>query len=335
MILFARLRTLGICALLIAALSGCATTGHPKDPLEPINRGIYQFNDAFDTVLLKPAAEVYKGVLPEVVRTGVSNFFANIGDILIALNNLLQGKIPHAVSDAGRVAINTTVGLLGLIDVATEVGLEKHNEDFGQTLGFWGIGDYPYLVLPFFGPSNLRDAVGTVADIKYDPIVRHMNPVDERNRVLALRAVNRRAELLETSKILETAALDPYEFLRDAYIQRRRNLVYDGNPPPENDIDENGDKQKPRGGTRNAPAISGAPYPSASDHPLGDGARVVSGAELTPAQAEYLRREAARANAGRERRSEPAAAAPRAAPPGAGDSATTRVVRLWLPSSSR
>ncbi len=136
-------------------------TGNPRDPLEPINRAIYQFNEGLDKTVVSPAAELYRGVLPQFVRTGVSNFFANINDVLIALNNLLQGKLPDAVSDVGRVAVNTTVGLLGVLDVATEIGLEKHDEDFGQTLGRWGVGDGPYLVLPFFGPSNLRDALAT------------------------------------------------------------------------------------------------------------------------------------------------------------------------------
>src|SRR5512146_115786 len=154
----------------LALLGGCASAGNPRDPLEPINRGIYHFNDTVDHVLFKPAAEVYRGVLPQFVRTGVSNFFSNINDVIVALNNLLQGKFLNAASDVGRIAVNSTAGLLGVIDVATEVGLEKHNEDFGQTLGYWGIGDGPYLVLPFLGPSDLRDSLGLLVDFKTDPI---------------------------------------------------------------------------------------------------------------------------------------------------------------------
>lgn len=223
-------------ALLVALtlLGGCASTVNPRDPFEPLNRGIYHFNDGVDTVLLKPAAEVYRGVLPQFVRTGVSNFYSNINDVIVALNNLLQAKFLNAVSDVGRIVVNTTAGVLGVLDVATHIGLEKHDEDFGQTLGYWGIGPGPYLVIPLLGPSSVRDAIGRFVDFKTDPIT-YVDPSRDRNILWGVRFVNRRSELLETSKILETAALDPYEFLRDAYLQRRRNLVYDGSPPPDKD----------------------------------------------------------------------------------------------------
>ena len=226
----------GVVALLVALtlLGGCASTGNPRDPFEPLNRGIYHFNDGVDTVLLKPAAEVYRGVLPQFVRTGVSNFYSNINDVIVALNNLLQGKFLNAASDVGRIVVNTTVGVLGVLDVATHIGLEKHDEDFGQTLGYWGIGPGPYLVIPLLGPSSVRDAIGRFVDFKTDPLT-YVNPTRDRNVLWGVRFVNRRSELLETSRILETAALDPYEFLRDAYLQRRRNLVYDGSPPPDKD----------------------------------------------------------------------------------------------------
>ncbi len=214
-------------------LGGCATTS-PRDPLEPMNRAIYSFNDGVDNVLFRPVAEGYRAVLPAFVRTGVSNVFANINDVLIALNNLLQGKFVNAISDVGRVVVNTTVGIAGFFDVATHFGLEKHNEDFGQTLGYWGVGDGPYLVLPIIGPSNLRDAVARVVDFKTDPIT-YVRSMSLRNSLWGTRALSQRAELLDTSKILETAALDPYEFLRDAYLQRRRSLIYDGAPPREKD----------------------------------------------------------------------------------------------------
>lgn len=235
-------------------LGGCATTGNPRDPLEPLNRGIYHFNDGVDNLVLRPAAELYRGALPQFIRTGVSNFFSNINDVIVALNNLLQGKFLNAASDVGRIAVNTTAGLLGVIDVATEIGLEKNNEDFGQTLGYWGLGPGPFLMLPILGPSSVRDAVGLLVDYKTHPIT-YVEPSRSQNILWGTLFINRRAELLETSKILETAALDPYEFLRDAYLQRRRNLVHDGSPPPEKD-DEPEIKIKPRGA-----APDDSPYP--------------------------------------------------------------------------
>lgn len=230
-----RLRSALICAVLgLGVLGGCATTGSgdPRDPMEPVNRAIYTFNDGVDTMLVKPAAEIYQGVVPGLVRTGVSNVFSNLNDVIVALNNLLQGKFSSALSDFGRVLLNTTAGLLGIFDVATPAGLEKHDEDFGQTLGWWGIGDGPYIVLPLLGSSNLRDTVGRVGDYKTDPVT-YIDPSHDRNIVQALRIINRRAELLSASRILAVAALDEYEFVRDAYLQRRRNLIYDGNPPRE------------------------------------------------------------------------------------------------------
>jgi len=234
--------------LVLALLGGCASTQNPRDPLEPFNRAIYTVNDGLDKVVMKPVSTVYKGILPQFVRTGVTNFFSNLNDILTALNNLLQGKFADAISDVGRIALNTTVGVLGLVDVGTEVGLEKHKEDFGQTLGRWGVADGPYLQMPFFGPSSFRDAVGTFADFKLDP-VRWIwrNHIPVRNSLWGLYYVNLRANLLDSTKILDEAALDPYEFQRDAYLQRRRNLVYDGNPPPEKDLEDIPElKTKPR-----------------------------------------------------------------------------------------
>lgn len=228
-----RLRLTAACAIVsIGILGGCATNGDSRDPLEPLNRGVYKFNEGVDTMLLKPAAEVYQGVVPPVARTGVSNVFSNLNDVVVALNNLLQGKVTKALSDVGRVLINTTAGLFGIFDVATPSGLEKHDEDFGQTLGYWGVGDGPYLVLPFFGPRNLRDAAGSFVDFKADPL-QYLDPAHTRNQLWALRLVSRRTELLSASKLLSVAALDEYEFTRDAYLQRRHNLVHDGNPPRE------------------------------------------------------------------------------------------------------
>ncbi len=310
-----RFRALMACAAIsLFALGGCASTGsgNPRDPLEPLNRGIYKFNDVADHILLTPAAEIYKGVLPEIVRTGISNFFANVNDVVIALNSLLQGKFTQAVSDVSRIAVNTTVGLLGTIDVATEIGLEKHNEDFGQTLGYWGFGAGPYLVLPIVGPSSLRDSIGLLGDVKTTPM-SYVNPMRTRNQVYALFVISRRSELLETGKLLEIAALDPYEFVRDAYLQRRRNLVYDGNPPDEDEPedkpeDKPADKPKPSGSS------SRARQPLAMDEGKSTGAVLVSGDRFpTPAEIES-----------RERAAQ--AAAPDTLP-----ATQTNVVRMWLP----
>jgi phospholipid-binding lipoprotein MlaA len=232
-----RLRLVSMCAIIsLVMLGGCATTGSgdPRDPLEPVNRAVYTFNDGVDTVLMKPLAEVYQGVVPPVVRTGVSNVFSNLNDVIVALNNLLQGKIGAAFSDISRIMVNTTVGILGIIDVATDLGIEKNDEDFGQTLGYWGVGDGPYLVVPFIGPSTIRDFTGRIVDWETDP-TSYIDPTRDRNAVQGFRLVTRRAELLSASKVLEVAALDEYEFLRDAYLQRRRNLIHDGNPPREKD----------------------------------------------------------------------------------------------------
>ena len=248
-LLAARLRAFLLVGLVpLVLLGGCASTKNPRDPLEPLNRAIYIVNDGLDKAIMKPVATVYRGILPQFVRTGITNFYNNLYDVLTALNNLLQGKIRDAASDVVRIAMNTTVGLAGFIDVATEVGLEKHKEDFGQTLGRWGVASGPYLQIPFFGPSSFRDAVGSLVDLKLDPVYWiWLHHVPTRNSVWALYIVNLRANLLDSTKILDEAALDPYEFQRDAYLQRRRNLVYDGNPPPEKDEEEIPElKTKPR-----------------------------------------------------------------------------------------
>ena len=233
-----------ILMLLLVNLSGCATN-NPRDPLEPFNRGVYAFNDGLDTVVLKPVAQGYRAVLPQFVRTGIGNFFSNLDDITVFVNSVLQFKIPQAASDLGRFLINSTLGLLGILDVATEFGLEKHNEDFGQTLGYWGIGSGPYLVLPFFGPSSFRDALGRWAD-SYTDVVWQQDHIRTRNQFYGLRVVDNRSRLLDTEKVLQAAAIDEYTFIRDAYLQRRRNLVYDGNPPPEPEDEEPAAKPRSR-----------------------------------------------------------------------------------------
>jgi phospholipid-binding lipoprotein MlaA len=218
---------------LVGVMSGCAASGgHPQDPFEPFNRTVFRFNETVDEAVLQPVARGYRAVLPELVRTGVSNFFSNLEDIWIAANNFLQGKPVQGVEDVARFVFNSTIGLLGVLDVSTDFNLPKHNEDFGQTLGRWGADTGPYVVLPFFGPSNVRDAVGFVVDFKAD-LVSSIDHIATRNALFALRTVNIRANLLDIGRVAEEAALDKYRFTRDANFQRRRNLVYDGEPPRE------------------------------------------------------------------------------------------------------
>ena len=212
-------------------LSGCANSGDPRDPFEPMNRAVHTFNETLDQVALKPIAKGYRAIAPRPVQIGIGNFFSNLDDVTVFSNNLLQFKLDQAASDFLRVAFNSTFGLFGLLDIATEMGLRKHNEDFGQTLGRWGIGDGPYLVLPLFGPSSFRDTAGLVTDSYYTDPVYKIESIPDRNGVTALRGVNRRADLLEAKQAIEEAALDGYEFNRDFYLDRRAALVYDGRPP--------------------------------------------------------------------------------------------------------
>jgi phospholipid-binding lipoprotein MlaA len=219
---------LAVCTVLC---TGCATATNPRDPLEPLNRAVYQVNEGVDKVALKPAARGYRAVVPVPVRGGVTNFFGNFRDVTSAINNLLQFKIGTALSDAGRVAVNSTVGLLGVFDVASRIGLPKHDEDFGQTLGYWGVQEGPYLILPFLGPSTVRDTAGLVGDYFTDPEFYLIVDAPATWITFGTRLVNLRANLLGAERVLDQAALDRYAFLRDAYLQRRRNQVYDGNPP--------------------------------------------------------------------------------------------------------
>lgn len=228
---FRRLAGFALVAATLIVTSGCATTsGDSRDPFEGFNRSMYGFNQSVDEAVVRPVARAYKSAVPEVVQTGVRNFFSNLGDIFISVNNLLQGKVIEAANDGLRFAINTTMGGFGVLDWASEMGLEKHNEDFGQTFGRWGVGDGPYFVWPLFGSSTARDSVGSVFDVAVDPVSNH-RPIAGRNVMLLTRAISKRADLLDASRILEEAALDKYVFERDAYLQRRRNLIYDGSPP--------------------------------------------------------------------------------------------------------
>jgi phospholipid-binding lipoprotein MlaA len=243
------------------ALAGCASTaeGDPRDPLEPMNRAIYGFNETFDAALARPVATAYRDGVPEPVRGWVRNFFANIGDLLIGFNNILQGKPDEGLQDWVRFAVNSFFGVFGINDVASDMGLEKHDEDFGQTFGRWGVGDGFYLVLPIFGPSTLRDGVGKVADIYTDPL-GEVDPNRIRNSAVVVRAVGQRADLLDATKLLEEAALDKYVFLRDAYLQRRRSQIYDGHPPrlPREDDEQPGRDAQPADGKR---GVNDAPGP--------------------------------------------------------------------------
>jgi phospholipid-binding lipoprotein MlaA len=229
------LRNTGL-ILFLVLVGGCASVPgeyrDPADPLEPYNRDMFKFNKAVDDAIMKPVAKGYKAITPEAVDRGITNFFNNIADVTSAVNNLLQFKLSRAGSDVGRLAINTTVGVLGFFDVATNMGLPSYKEDFGQTFGYWGDVDSPYLVLPFWGPSTLRDTVGLGGDAVVSPLFSL-----KENRVywglIALDAVDTRADLLTAGKILEEAAVDPYIFIRDAYLQRRRDQIFDGRPPPD------------------------------------------------------------------------------------------------------
>lgn len=218
-------------ALLLAG--GCAQRPpHQEiaDPLEPINRAIYQFNDKVDEFVLKPVAEGYQRVTPKPVQKGVHNFFQNLEEPIVIVNGALQGKPRQAASDSARFFFNTTFGVVGLFDVATSMGHPKHREDFGQTLGVWGFGEGWYLVLPLMGPSTVRDTSGRLVDSQMDLVTQH-EEVRERNSAIALRLVDTRAQLLDATRMRDAGALDPYLYTREAYRQYRWNLVHDGNPP--------------------------------------------------------------------------------------------------------
>lgn len=207
-------------------LSGCATTANPKDPFEKFNRAMFSFNDTVDRVALKPAATAYKNATPTFVQTGVNNFFGNLTDLWSSLNNFAQLKGQDGLNDFMRFAVNSTLGLVGVLDIATPAGLRKHNEDLGQTLGYWGVPSGPYLMLPLLGPSTVRDTVALPGDWWGDPWT-HVDDIPWRNGGIVLRAVDQRASVLDASNLLEDAALDRYEFIRDGYMQRRNSKVLD------------------------------------------------------------------------------------------------------------
>jgi len=259
-------------ALAALLVMGCAShpnrIADPRDPLEPYNRGVYRFNTDFDKAFVRPLARGYKAITPEPVNRGITNFFDNIDDVTSLVNNILQFKMSRAGSDVGRIFINSTVGVLGFLDVATNVGLPSYKEDFGQTLGYWGLPTGAYFMLPIFGPSNLRDTVGFGGDLVTDPFFS-ISIGKVYWGFATLRIIDFRADRLGAGEILEDAALDPYVFLRDAYLQRRRNLVYDGNPPESEDQGDIWSDVQFDAGAKPAPARS--PASKAAKTPLGSG----------------------------------------------------------------
>ncbi|MFO7304888.1 MAG: VacJ family lipoprotein [Gammaproteobacteria bacterium] len=238
------LRAAGLLFVMLLAAGCAATPGRTplgEDPLERFNRGVYKFNDAVDRAALKPVAKGYKKVTPRVIRRGISNFFANLSYPITIVNQFLQGKPGTGLKDTGRFLLNSTLGIAGLFDVATPIGLEAHDEDFGQTLAVWGVGSGPYIHLPLVGPSTLRDAPGRVVDWFLDPLTHANIPWEAEWAQRALRVIDTRAELLTLDPTLERA-FDPYAFIRDAWLQRREFEIFDGNPPPET-LDEEFDEE--------------------------------------------------------------------------------------------
>lgn len=227
-------------AMALLLLSGCASTGASKeaqwDPLQPVNRGIFKFNRSADKYILRPIAVGYQKITPTPVRSGIGNFFSNLSMPVVFVGDLLQGKPKAAGNDAGRFLLNSVVGIGGLFDVATHAGLEKNREDFGQTLAVWGIGDGPYLMVPLLGPYSLRHGFGTLADVLISPLYLYENR-EVRDKLIILSAIDLREGLLSADEILDNS-LDPYLALRDAYYQNRLGLIYDGDPPLEDEAFE-------------------------------------------------------------------------------------------------
>ena len=222
--------------MLVFLLTSCSTTSNSKnDPLEPMNRAIFGFNEIVDDNIFEPVAKTYKYITPDPIETGVSNFFSNVGEVSTIANDVFQFKFKQAGYDFLRFSINTTVGIFGIFDVASSVGLEKNKEDFGQTLGYWGVPQGPYLVLPFFGSSSFRDAPGLYADRQISPVEQLHNK--EELVLDTLNIIDKRAKLLRATKILDTAAKDKYIFIRESYLQKRESMVKDGEAEEDFEID--------------------------------------------------------------------------------------------------
>ncbi|AYQ41990.1 ABC transporter [Burkholderia aenigmatica] len=240
-----------------AVLTGCATgpNRNPNDPLEPMNRAMYTFNDTVDTNIAQPIAKGYQKVTPTPVRTAISNFFSNLGDLGNIANNLLQLRITDATEDLMRVAMNSVFGVAGLIDIATPAGLPKHHQDFGLTMARWGVPSGPYLVLPVFGPSTIRDGVGRAVDVRFN-LLNYIEPA-ARNPMYIAQFISARSDLLGATDLLKQAALDPYSFVRDAYLQQRKSLTYrsqsSATPPSYNEPGE------PGNAPASTPAVPGLP----------------------------------------------------------------------------
>ena len=222
-------------AVVSAALlfAGCAATPSRVDPFEPFNRAMFSVHEVVDGNVVKPIAEGYVKYVPELLRTGVANFFGNIDDLFIGINNMLEGNGNRAGDDFGRVVLNTTFGLGGIFDLASMMGIEKHNQDFGITFGKWGIEPGPYLFIPLLGPTTVRDGTGTLIRYYLGPITYIVNDVPVRNILYGVGYLNVRAQALETEKLVDTAALDRYRFIRNAYLRARQAQIYEGRPPPE------------------------------------------------------------------------------------------------------
>lgn len=224
-----------LCVLLFSLLSGCATTGasDPRDPLEGFNRGVYSFNKGMDNILFDPLSKFYQAITPNFVDRGVTNFFSNLNDIAVTVNSLLQFKIDQALSDATRFIFNSTIGIFGFFDVSSAIDLPKHDEDFGQTLAVWGIGSGPFVMVPLFGPTTIRDATGFVVDRGFLNPVFYLDDTALQAGLLTLNYVDFKADLLSAKKLLGIAALDEYEFLKSAYFEKRANQIKDGVTTPD------------------------------------------------------------------------------------------------------
>ncbi len=250
-----RIKTLA-CTLAATLLAGCASTppvkgSDPSDPYENTNRKIYNFNDTIDRKVFTPVARGYVQVTPDPVRAGVTKFFDNVGYLNVITNDFLQGKVTQGASDTGRFLVNSTVGVGGLFDPATKIGMPAHDEDLGQTFGIWGMGEGAYLMVPFLGPSSYRDLPDAATSIALNP----MTWLGGVGGIItwplgALHAVNARANMLAASNIRDQAAVDPYTFVREAYRQQRQYKIYDGNPPmDENEVNgDSGDHHPPAAG---------------------------------------------------------------------------------------
>lgn len=231
----ARTAARGLTALALAAmLAGCAIAPNRDDPFEPMNRASYKVNEVVDGHFIKPIAQAYVTYTPKPVQTVIANFFGNVDDVISVINDFLQGKLDKAGSDMGRVILNTGFGLAGMIDIASEAGIPKGNEDFGQTLGVWGFSQGPYLFIPVWGPTTVRDGTGSLIRLYAGP-VGYIPDVPLRNTLYGIGALNARAQALSAESVALSAALDPYAFIRRAYLQHRLYLLYDGKPPPQKD----------------------------------------------------------------------------------------------------